>query len=119
MSKKIKEELINFEKTAYSLNKIQTSIDELMSLFKEKMLAPFIKESRQAETNIETITSKTSKMVAFLMSLTAILHKIVKMTFFLDKQWEPAEEGPTVSDKEVILEFIRQMHKAGKLDFTY
>jgi hypothetical protein len=119
MSKDNKKQLIDFNEAAQAIKEIQATLNEILANFKTQVSQPLIEESKKPETSPKETMKNTHKALQILIAITVVTHKLVKMVSVLDKQWEPEDEEPTVSDKEVILEFIRQMHKAGKLDFTY
>ncbi len=117
MTIELKRQLVNFEKLASSVQRLKGILEELVVQLEEKVVAPLIQEGKSDVVNSVKLLIKTSRVMRFVNNVSNVIYKLTKITVLLDKQWTP--QPPTkVPSEEYLLNYIRYMHKCGKLDFT-
>lgn len=117
MTIELKRQLVDFEKLASSVQRLKGMLEELVVQLEEKVVVPLIQEGKSDGVDSVELLTKTSKVMRFVNNVSNVIYKLTKITVLLDKQWIP--QPPTkVPSEEYLLNYIRYMHKCGKLDFT-
>ena len=117
MTIELKRQLVDFEKLATSVQRLKGMLEELIIQLEEKMIAPLIKEGESDRVKPAELMVKTSRIMRFVNNISNVIYKLTKITVLLEKQWVP--KAPLdIPSEEYLLDYIRYMHKCGKLDFT-
>lgn len=117
MEIEIKKQLIDFKNLATGVQKLKRILEELIMQLEEKVVVPLIKECQSDSIKSAELMTKTTKVMRFVTKISNVLYTLTKITILLEKQWIP-ESLSEVPSEEYLLEYIRHMHKCGKLDFT-
>ena len=117
MTIELKNQLVDFEELATIVQRLKGMLEELVVQLEEKVVAPLIKEGKSDSVKPAELLVKTSRVMRFVNNLSNVIYKLTKITILLEKQWVP--KAPLdIPSEEYLLNYIRYMHKCGKLDFT-
>jgi hypothetical protein len=117
MTIEIKKQLVDFENLANGAQMLKRILEELTMQLEEKVVTPLIKECQSDNIKSAEFMAKTTKVMRFVTKISNVIYTLTRITILLEKQWIP-ESLSEVPSEEYLLEYIRHMHKCGKLDFT-
>lgn len=117
METELKNQLVDFKKLATSVQKLKVILEELIVQLEEKVVMPLINEGKSNKVKSVELLARTSKVMRFVNNVSTVIYKLTKITILLEKQWV-VKEQLNVPSEEYLLNYIRHMHKSGKLDFT-
>lgn len=117
MTIELKKELIDFENLANSVQKIKQMLEKLVVQLEEQVVTPLIEQSKAKRLQSVDLLNRASKIMRFVNNISSVIYRLTRITALIDKQWTP-KSAVKVPSEDYLLNYIRYMHKCGKLDFT-
>ena len=117
MNAELKAKLVKFDSLANTVNRLKEITEKIAIMVEEKVVAPLFEEVASEGVTSGATLKKATKVSRFVGTVSNILYKLAKITVLLEDRWVPYVP-PKIPSEEYMLNYIRYMHKTGKLDFT-